>query len=80
MGVNQSVADDGAAQLKENAEYLIRMKTLEVDLDARLKKVEEEAKINREIRLMKLGVNIEGTLSTYYIRYDKFNIFVISTL
>lgn len=63
MGVNQSVADDGAAQLKENADYLIRMKTLEVDLDARLKQVEEEAKINREIRLMKLGVNIEGTLS-----------------
>ena len=63
MGVNQSVADDGAAQLKENADYLIRMKTLEVDLDARLKQVEEEAKINREILLMKLGVNIEGTLS-----------------
>lgn len=63
MGVNQSVADDGAAQLKENAEYLIRMKTLEVDWDARLKQVEEEAKMNREIRLMKLGVNINGTLS-----------------
>ena len=58
MGVNQSVADDGAAQLKENAEYLIRMKTLEVDWDARLKQVEEEAKINREIRLI-----IKGTLS-----------------
>lgn len=62
MGVNQSVADD-AANEKANAEYLVQIKALEEDLNARLKQIEEDAKVDRQIRLMRLGVNIEGTLS-----------------